>query len=85
MDGMVNSQNVSRTTMVRKMVAGQKTSGKYPAKLMVFLGVHGSGQTWGLKLYKNETIDGDEYHRPLRYTAIPALKSINGGTLDGMY
>ena len=29
--------------------------------------------------------DGDEYHRLLRYTAIPALKKINGGTLDVIY
>ena len=93
MDGMINSQNVRR--YAPKKVRGGDEGGrpknfryktsKFPAKVMVFLGVHGSGNTWGLKLYRNETIDGDEYHRLLRYTAIPALKVINGGTLDGMY
>ena len=93
MDGMVNSQNVRR--YAKKKTKGVDQGGrpanfkhqtsKYPAKVMVFLGVHGSGQTWGLKLYQNETIDGAAYYSLLRYTAIPALKRINGGTLDGMY
>ena len=92
MDGMVNSQNVRR--YAKKKVRGVEEGGrpekfrhthnKYPAKVMVFLGVHGSGQTWGLKIYQNQTIDGAEYYKLLRYKAIPQLKRLNGGTLAGM-
>ena len=92
MDGMVNSQNVRR--YAKRKTRGVEQGGrpanfrhthtKYPKKYMVFLGVHGSGRTWGLKFYENETIDGAEYYRLLRYNAIPQLKAINGGTLQGM-
>ena len=44
---------------------------------MVFLGLHSSGQTFGLKFYENQTIDGDEYWRLCRYTCIPQLKQLN--------
>ena len=61
------------------------TTNKFPKKVMVFLGVHGSGTTWGLKIYENETIDGAEYYNLLRHKAIPQLKRINGGSLDRMW
>jgi hypothetical protein len=92
LDGMVNSQNVRRYAKrkTRGVEEGGRpanfrhTHSKYPQKVMVFLGVHGSGSTWGLKFYQNQIIDGAEYYKLLRYTAIPQLKVINGGSLEGM-
>ena len=53
---------------------------------MVFLGLHSSGKTFGLKFYENTTIDGAEYYKLVRYTCIPQLKALNNpqGTLDNM-
>lgn len=94
MDGEVNSQNVRRYAPAK--VYGQPVGGKpdhfrhihtkYPRKVMVFLGLHSSGKTFGLKFYEDKTIDGDEYWKLLRYTCIPQLKALNNpqGTLDGM-
>ena len=69
LDWSVNSQNVRRycPKKTRGVDEGGRpenfrhTTNKYPKQVMVFLGVHGSGSTWGLKLYQNETIDGAEY------------------------
>ena len=94
MDGEINTQNVHR--YAPNKVYGQPEGGrpehfrhthtKFPKKVMVFLGLHSPGKTFGLKFYENETIDGDEYWRLLRYTCIPQLKEINTpqGTLDNM-
>jgi hypothetical protein len=60
------------------------TSKKY-AKLRIFLGVHGSGQNWGINFYKNETIDKDEYQMMLTVRFSPSLEEYQGGTMDGKY
>ena len=75
LDGMVNSQNVRKYCL--KKTRGEEeggrpeqfrhTTNKFPKKVMVFLGVHGSGTTWGLKIYENETIDGAEYYNLLTF------------------
>ena len=49
----------------------------------MFLGLHSSGKTFGLKFYENETVDGDAYYRLVRYTCIPQLKAINQPTIGG--
>ena len=94
LDGEVNTQNVRR--YAPRKVYGQPVGGKppqfrhthskYPSKVMVFLGLHSSGKTFGLKFYENQTIDGAEYWKLVRYTCIPQLKALNNpqGTLDNM-
>ena len=95
LDGEVNTQNV-RSHALKKQYGvnlGGKpsqfrhTTSKFPKKVMVFLDLHSSGQTFGLKLYENQTIDGEEYWRLYcRYTCVPQLKQLNNprGTLQGI-
>ena len=52
-------------------------------KIMVFLGVSVNG-TFGLKIYKDCTMDGDTYHKLLQYTVLPELRRVNGGNLDNL-
>ena len=94
MDGEVNKQNVRRYAPKKEYnqpVGGKtahfrQTNTKYPKKVMVFLGLHSSGKTFGLKYYENKTVDGNEYWKLTRYTCIPQLKALNHnpGTLDNM-
>ena len=95
MDGEVNTQNVRRYAPKKQygVNAGGKpkqfrhTTDKYPKKVMVFLGLHSSGQSFGLKLYENKIIGGNEYWRLCRYECIPQPKRLNNpqGTLQGKY
>lgn len=94
LDGEVNTQNIRRYAPRKeygvdrggKPEQFRHTKSKYPKKVMVFLGLHSSGQTFGLKMYQNQTIDGNEYWRLCRYECIPQLKQLNNpqGTLQGM-
>ena len=38
--------------------------------------------TFGLKFYKNETMNGARYHSLLQYHVLPELRQWNGGDLD---
>ena len=94
MDGEVNTQNVRRYAPKKeygqpvggKPIQFRHTHSKYPKKVMVFLGLHSSGKTFGLKFYENEIIDGSKYCSLVRYTCIPQLKVLNNppGTLNSM-
>ena len=54
----------------------------FSKKLTVFAGIR-EGGTFGLTFYRDQTMNGDRYYNLLRYTVIPELKRLNGGTLDG--
>ena len=93
LDGEVNTQNIRR--YAEKKVRGEDRGGKpekfrhtkskYPQKVMVFLGLHSSGKTWGFKFYQNQTINGEEYYKLIRFKCVLQLKQINDGSLDGMW
>lgn len=93
LDGEVNTQNIRRYAekKVHREDQGGKpaqfrhTKSKYPQKVMVFMGLHSSGKTWGLKFYQNKNINGDEYYKLLRFKCVPRLKQINDGSLNGMW
>ena len=90
LDGVVNSQNMRRYSEFghgRPEVMSHTTQ-KFPAKLMVFMGVHSSGKTFGLTFYKQgESLTAATYRKLLEEKVIPELKCLNPdspGTLSGM-
>ena len=50
---------------------------------MVFCGVNRDG-TFGLRIYRNETMNGAKYHSLLHHHVFPELRAWNGGNLDGL-
>ena len=88
--GNVNTQNVRRYAPLKN--SDPVTGGRpdhfaedHPVKsphLMVFAGITGKGQTFGLKIYRGETMTGPAYHSLLQYTVLPELRTLNGGSLD---
>ena len=86
----VNTQNVRRYCL--KKTADPVNGGRpahftldtptYSPKLMVFCGLRQDG-TFGLKFYRDETMDGPKYHSLLQYTVLPELREWNGGDLEG--
>ena len=51
---------------------------------MVFCGLRRDG-TFGLKFYRNESMNGQRYHSLLQYHVLPQLKIFNGGTLNNLW
>ena len=90
LDGVVNSQNERRycPTGSGTPETLQVETEKFPKKLMVFLGVHSSGQVFGLTFYKQgQPLTAKTYRKLLQDSVIPELKELNPespGTLDGM-
>ena len=92
LDSEVNTKNIRR--YAEKKVRGEDRGGKpekfrhtkskYPQRVMVFLGLHSSGKTWGLKFYQKKTIK-EEYYKLIRFKCVLQLKQINDGSLDGMW
>ena len=41
-----------------------------------------NGASFGLKIYRNQNMDGRAYNDLLVHTVIPQLKALNGGVLD---
>ena len=86
----VNTQNVRRYCL--KKTADPVNGGRpahftsdqptFSPKLMVFCGVKKDG-TFGLKFYRNESMDGPKYKALLQYHVLPELRQGNGGNLDG--
>ena len=89
--GKINSQNVRRYAPTKK---SDPVNGGRPAhfieekskspKLMVFCGIKADG-LFGFKIFENQTMNGERYHRHLQHRVFPFLRQTNGGTLDGMY
>ena len=88
LSGHVNSQNIRRYAPLK---ASDPLNGGRPdhfvvdkptfsLKLMVFCGIKRDG-TFGLKFYKNKTMDGRTYHSLLQYNVLPELRVWNGGDL----
>ena len=48
---------------------------------MVFCGVKRDG-TFGLRIYRNETMTGPSYHSLLQHTVFPELRNWNDGNLN---
>ena len=92
LDGEVNARNIWHYAPKKEYggdVGGKPeqfrhTKTNYPNKVMVFLGLHSSGKTFGLKMTENQTIDGLEYCWLVRYQCVPQLKQRNSysGTLN---
>ena len=86
----VNTQNVRRYCL--KKTADPVNGGRpahftvdhptFSPKLMVFCGLKQDG-TFGLKFYRNESMDGAKYKALLQYHCLPELRRGNGGNLDG--
>ena len=94
LDGEINTQNTRR--YAPQKVRGENQGGrpeqfrlgksKYPQKVMVFLGVYGNGETWGLKfIEEGKTMDGNQYYWLVRNRAVPELKRMAGGSLDRVW
>ena len=90
--GNVNTQNVRR-------YAPHKTSDPvnggrpehfaldipvYTPKLMVFAGITGKGEIFGLKVYNNQNMTGPIYQTLLQHRVLPELRALNGGALDNL-
>ena len=56
----------------------------YSPKMMVFAGISGKGEVFGLKIYQNQTMTGPVYHSLLQHRVLPELRVNNGGNLDGL-
>ena len=88
LSGHVNSQNVRRYAPLK--VSDPVHGGRpdhfvvdkptFSQKIMVFCGVNRDG-TFGLKFYRNMTMDGRAYHSLLQYHVMPRLRVWNGGDL----
>ena len=89
--GSVNSQNVRRYAPLKTSdrVGGgrpdhftQDTPNHSP-KVMVFCAIRRGG-TFGLKFYRNETMNSKIYHALLQHHVLPELRLWNGGSLDNL-
>ena len=56
----------------------------YSPKLMIFAGITGNGEVFGLKFYRNQSMIGTTYHTLLQHTVLPELRRLNGGNLDNL-
>ena len=87
--GHVNSQNVRRYAPLKSSdpVNGGRPDNHtvdkptFSPKLMVFCGIR-RGDTFGLKFYRDETMNGRKYHSLLQYHVLPEMRQWNGGNLD---
>jgi inhibitor of nuclear factor kappa-B kinase subunit alpha len=92
LSGHVNSQNVRRYAPLKSSVpinggrpdhfALDKPT--FSEKLMVFCGMKNDG-TFGLKFYRNISMNGQRYHSLLQYHVLPGLKAWNNGNLDNLW
>ena len=90
LDGVINRQNQRRYSPRGDGTPDGfiHTTSKFPQKVMVFLGLHSCGGTFGLKFYgQGKSLTGATYRELLINDCIPALKELNHdglGTLDNM-
>ena len=87
--GCVNTQNVRK--YAEKKTSNREEGGRpdnlaletptFSQKLMVFAGMK-RDSTFGLTFYRNESMNGERYHRLLQQTVLPELREWNGGNLD---
>ena len=88
LSGHVNTQNVRRYAPLKStdpVHGGRPThfaidKPTNSSKLMVFCGLKIDG-SFGLKFYRNETMNGFRYHSLLQYHVLPELRQWNGGSL----
>ena len=92
LSGHVNSYNIRRysQTKVYDPVSGGRPDHfvhekpTFSAKLMVFCGLKQDG-TFGLKFYRNVSMDGPMYHSLLQYHVLPELRTSNNGNLNNLW
>ena len=83
LSGHVNSHNVVRYSLDRMGRPEQHAVDKvaYSPKLMAFAGIRNGG-TFGVTIYRNQTMNGRVYNDLLVNSVLPELKGLNGGVLD---
>ena len=89
--GSVNSQNVRRYAPLRSSdrVGGGRPdhftldTPNHSPKVMVFCGIRRGG-TFGLKFYRNESMNSQMYHALLQHHVLPEIRVWNGGSLNNL-
>ena len=89
--GHVNSQNVRRYAPLKSSdpVNGGRPdhhtvdTPNYSPKLMVFCGIR-RGSTFGLRFYRDESMNGQRYHALIQHHVLPEMRLWNGGSLDNL-
>lgn len=82
--GHVNSQNVRMYAEVGKGRPENLAHENFVSeKLLVFCGIKASG-LFGLKFYRNETMNAAKYKSLLQYHVLPEVRANNGGNLDNL-
>ena len=92
LNGLVNSQNIRRYAKLKS--SNPEEGGRpdhfveetptFQKKIMVYAGMRRDG-TFGLTIFRNESMTGPRYHRLLQNTVLPELREWNGGNLDNLW
>ena len=92
LNGLVNSQNVRRYAPLKSANPAQGgrpghfavETPTFDTKIMVFCGMNRDG-TFGLRVFRDGTLNGPGYHSLLQYHVMPELRRWNGGNLDRLW
>lgn len=84
LNGHVNSQNVRMYSAKRRGRPENLAHERFVSqKLHVFCGIRMSG-LFGLRFFRNETMNAARYHSLLQYHVLPEIRESNGGNLANL-